>query len=276
MEIEDLLVILYLSMLTSLGVIGWMLYSTHVRNREIVMQRDEIHMLQIQTLELEKLKSIASAEEEQMRRIGRFLHDEVGGNLHVLLHLLEKSNMHTDNESTEILQRASNLTRKSIEAVRSTSQELVPYFLLNFGLTRTLQSMADDAHDLPDLQMRYSDSLQWSPELLPQETTIQFYRLIQEVYSNLLRHAKPSEILIHLSTTSEAITIELTHNGVGLSQQEFTHLLHSGKSLGLKNIDYRSTLLQAEVIYNRLESSSAIRVSIDTAKLQLLPTPTIA
>jgi hypothetical protein len=41
----------------------------------------------------------------------------------------------------------------------------------------------------------------------------------------------------------------------------------------LKNIAYRSTLLQAEVIYNRLESASSIRVTIDTAKLQLLPTP---
>ena len=272
MEIVNLYLIAVFFMFISIGAIGWMMYHSHTRNREIMIQRDQIQELQIRTFEMEKLRSIAAAEEEQMRRIGRFLHDEVGGNLHVLLHVLEKSETRSEKETIEILEKASALTKKSIDSVRNTSQELVPYFLLNFGLTRTLQSMADEINDLPGIGVTYSESIEWSPEQLPQETIIQLYRLIQEVHSNILRHAKPTEIKIHLATTPQAISIELSHNGVGISQSEYIQLLQTGKSQGLKNIDYRATLLQAPVRYIRHENVSIIDVSIDKSNLQLLPT----
>ena len=131
MEIVSLYLIAVFFMFISIGAIGWMLYHSHTRNREIMIQRDQIQELQIRTFEMEKLRSIAAAEEEQMRRIGRFLHDEVGGNLHVLLHVLEKSETRSEKETIEILEKASALTKKSIDSVRNTSQELVPYFLLN-------------------------------------------------------------------------------------------------------------------------------------------------
>jgi len=271
MEIEKIYLICFLSMLIAVGVISWIIYSSHVRNREIVLQRDKIHELQMENLEMEKLKSIASAEEEQMRRIGRFLHDEVGGNMHVLLHMLEKSTNQANPESAEILQRASILTRKSIDSVRSTSQELVPYFLINFGLARTLQSLADESDELPGVRVNYSDSLQWQPEQLPQETIINLYRLAQEIYSNILRHGKPTAISIQLTTSPEALRIGFVHNGVGIGQQEFLNLLQIGKSLGLKNIDYRAKILQADLAYHRYADHSTVDVSIDISKLTLLP-----
>ena len=248
-----------------------MIFSSHISNRNLAIQRDKLHELEIKNLEMEKLKSIASAEEEQMRRIGRFLHDEVGGNLHVLLHMLEKSNSQATPENAEILNRASNLTRKSIDAVRSTSQELVPYFLINFGLARTLQSLADESDELPGVRIKYSDSLQWQPEQLPEETTIHLYRLAQEIYSNILRHGKPTEISIQLVTTADTLKIGFVHNGAGMGQQEFQSMLQTGKSLGLRNIDYRAKILHADLKYHRSDTHSTVDVSIDTSKLTLLP-----
>jgi signal transduction histidine kinase len=271
MELEALFYVTIFIMLFSLGAILWMILSSHTSNRNQAIQRDKIHELEIKNLEMEKLKSIATAEEEQMRRIGRFLHDEVGGNMHVLLHLLEKSANQANPESAEILQRASILTRKSIDSVRSTSQELVPYFLINFGLARTLHSLADESDELPGVRVNYSDSLQWQPEQLPQETTINLYRLAKEIYSNILRHGKPTAISIQLTTTTEALRIGFVHNGLGLEQQEFQNLLQIGKSLGLKNIDYRAKILQADLNYRRSDSQSEVEVSIDTSTLTLLP-----
>jgi signal transduction histidine kinase len=216
---------------------------------------------------MEKLKSIATAEEEQMRRIGRFLHDEVGGNMHVLLHLLEKKTNQANPEYDEILQQASILTRKSIDSVRNTSQELVPYFLLNFGLDRTLRSMVNDAQNAAGVRMSYNSSLQWSPEQLSHDLTIQLYRIAQEIFSNLLRHAKPSEVLVNLYTQPSFLKVEFTHNGIGLSQQEYEHQLISGKSLGLKNIDYRAKILQATLKYHRGSDQSRVEIAMDTSEI---------
>jgi two-component system NarL family sensor kinase len=272
MDIERLFIIGSISILVSLVALIWMFYSSHVSNRTLVIQRDQIHSLEIKSLEMDKLKSIASAEEEQMRRIGRYLHDEVGGNLHVLLHLLEKTDTTAEAIEEKLLHKAAEITRKSIQSVRITSQELVPYFLINFGLERTLQSMVDDAHELPGIHAYFSASLQWPLEHLPQDSSIQLYRLMQEVYSNLLRHAKPTEFSIHISTDKQGLQLSIMHNGMGLSQNDFERMLHAGKSLGLKNIDYRKQLLNAALTYQRQQDRSLIEIAIAMNNLQLQKT----
>jgi len=270
MDIERLFIIGSISILVSLVALIWMFYSSHVSNRTLVIQRNQIHALEIKGLELDKLKSIANAEEEQMLRIGRYLHDEVGGNLHVLLHLLEQSDQHSTANDSDILQKAAELTRRSIHSVRMTSQELVPYFLINFGLSRTLQSVADDGNDLPGIHITYSEVLNWPVSSLQQDATIQLYRLFQEVYANLIRHAKPSEISITMKTDRQGLMLSILHNGVGLSQTEYERLLASGKSLGLKNIDYRHKLLQADLSFRRLQDRSLVEIFIPYSKLTLL------
>jgi len=241
-------------------VIIVLLLVSHIRNREIVIQRDQIHQLQLQTIELEKLKTIATAEEEQLRRIGRYLHDEIGGNLHVLLKLLESSSF--DVQDNKSIQKATEIASVCIDSVRLTSQELVPYFLLNFGLKRTLQTMMDNINEIKGLSLSYSESLEWSPDLVPQEKAIHIYRLIQEVYSNLLRHAKPTEINLRVETMSDHMSILFSHNGVGISQHEFNQLSSTGKSLGLKNILLRAELLNAQLLYQRLNTNSIIHLQI--------------
>jgi hypothetical protein len=61
------------------------------------------------------------------------------------------------------------------------------------------------------------------------------------------------------------------HNGVGIGQQEFLNLLQIGKSLGLKNIDYRAKILQADLNYRRSDTQSEVVVSIDTSRFTLHP-----
>jgi signal transduction histidine kinase len=85
---------------------------------------------------------------------------------------------------------------------------------------------------------------------------------LQEVYSNLLRHAKPTEIQIYLSTSDAGMQLLLTHNGVGLSQSEFEHLSKTGKSLGLQNIAYRKILIKASLTYQRMTPLSTIEIQI--------------
>ena len=176
--------------------------------------------------------------------------------------MLESSSASDSERDKEILQKASSLTRKSIESVRITSQELVPYFLINFGITRTLQSMAEDNHELSGISIQYSEDLQWPPEELSAESKIQLYRLTQEIFSNIIRHAKPSKIAMSLATITDGLRLALTHNGVGISQSEFENLLNSGKSLGLKNIHYRTQILGGTLTYDRQSDYSSIRIEI--------------
>jgi signal transduction histidine kinase len=262
MEVEIIYFIAIISMVASVAAIIALLMTSHIRSRELVIKKDKIHELELKSRELDKLKAIAFAEEEQMRRIGRYLHDDVGSSLHLLLHMLENSSTSIAESNEEIREKASNLTRKCIESVRMTSQELVPYFLINFGITRTLQSMTEDGYEHSGIEMHFSEQLQWNPEELDAERKIQLYRLTQEIQSNIIRHAKPSRINMRLETLSDRLILTLSHNGVGISQSEFEKLLNSGKSLGLKNIHYRSILLQGRLTYDRQSDYSSITIEI--------------
>ena len=61
MEIETVFYVTIFIMLCSLGAILWMIFSSHISNRNLAIQRDKLHELEIKNLEMEKLKSIATA-----------------------------------------------------------------------------------------------------------------------------------------------------------------------------------------------------------------------
>jgi signal transduction histidine kinase len=51
--------------------------------------------------------------------------------------------------------------------------------------------------------------------LLPKETEIHVYRIIQEALSNAVRHASATEIMLHVKTNPGQVDIAVTDNGRG-------------------------------------------------------------
>ncbi|PCI31079.1 MAG: histidine kinase [Flavobacteriaceae bacterium] len=181
-------------------------------------------------LELEHQKKVALqytiVQENERKRIAEVLHDDVGNKLNIL-------SLWINNEDTWNNERSKKIIAQQIpaliEAVRTISHSLYPVNLERFGLILTIEALISNVNESLPIQLLLNHKYQKRPIYFE----VQIYRIIQEFLSNVIKHAKATEMLIHIRDTDISLAIILSDNGVGFD----TDLLKKG--MGLKNIESR-------------------------------------
>ena len=66
-----------------------------------------------------------------------------------------------------------------------------------------------------------------------------FFRIFQETLTNIIRHAKATQVWVRLSEVAGHLVLEVKDNGRGISESE----IHNTKSIGLVGMRERAALL---------------------------------
>jgi signal transduction histidine kinase len=87
---------------------------------------------------------------------------------------------------------------------------------------------------------------------------VHFFRIIQEVFQNILRHAEANEVVVIIKKTRKEILIEVIDDGKGYE------LLNISKSsgIGLKNIAYRVEILKGKYKIGKMDKGTKFELSI--------------
>lgn len=187
--------------------------------------------------ELEYQKEMAlqasSVQESERKRIAELLHDDVGNRLNILSLWINNEDTWNNKRSKEVI---SQQIPELIEAIRTISHSLYPSNLEKFGLILTLEAL------IANIDESLSVELILNKEYEEREITleIQLYRIIQEFLSNVIKHARASEMLINIRDTEQSLVIILSDNGIGFD----TKALQEG--MGLKNIESRLQSIEAK------------------------------
>jgi two-component system, NarL family, sensor kinase len=167
-------------------------------------------------------------QEKERDRIASDLHDGLISKLTVLTYALQ-----TNNEKVKPVE----LLGDSITIARRITHDLRPPLLEQ----TTLEEMVSD-FVLP-LKKAYDIGCFFSPQscqALEADAKLQLFRIVQEVVNNILKHAHASQIEILLRVTNTLVALIIRDNGVGFKVSK------KAKGLGLKNIELRAQLLNAE------------------------------
>ena len=83
------------------------------------------------------------------------------------------------------------------------------------------------------------------------------YRVTQELFNNILKHAKASQVLLHLEQEREHLLLVCTDNGSG-----FDSGMHY-KGIGLKNIANRVKMMNGNIqIDSKPGAGTRVMISI--------------
>jgi signal transduction histidine kinase len=198
------------------------------KHREFLIISEEEHQHQM-------VLSVIKAQEEERNRVGRILHDSIGGNLAVV-----KQNYHKN--KTETL----TILNKTIESIRNLSHGLVsPMFKHD--------EFVDELKELCYLST--SDEMKfhcyfhkWTkPE--KDETITHLYRIVQELVQNAVKHSKAKNVYFQfIGEEKNIINILYEDDGIGFDIETI-----SSNGLGLKNIQNRIEVMNGNI---RIESSA--------------------
>jgi len=158
--------------------------------------------------------------EEERTRIGREIHDVLGGTLTVLKMdldwLLKKISADPMHERIRSLYE---LTGEAIETARRVSINLRPNVLDNLGLYGAIEWQIREFEQRTNIRCELESTIS-NLSLSNKHFETNIFRVIQEVFINIVRHSQASRVDIELSEDEDDILITIKDNGVGITESQ--------------------------------------------------------
>ncbi|HEV8187513.1 MAG TPA: PAS domain S-box protein [Pyrinomonadaceae bacterium] len=190
-----------------------------------------------------------SAREEEGTRIAREIHDELGGILTGLKWDLEKIDKTLNSTSDgshlfEVHNRISSMTgliETTINTVRRIASELRPGVLDDLGLVAAVE------WQIEQFQVRSGLKCHWTNNAgdieLSRERATAVFRILQEILTNVLRHAGAANLYVKLGRSKNYFEMEVKDDGHGITESQ----MRNSRSLGLLGMRERALLVGGEV-----------------------------
>ena len=205
-----------------------------------ILQEQKITELQQQN-KLLSLNSMIEGQEAERMRIAKDLHDSLGGLLStVKAHFTTIQNEISQLTKLNITHKTNELIDEACVEVRRISHNMIPHALTLSGLAVALEDLVDGLRtegyqvDL-DIQ-NFSGKIEKTKQAM-------LFRLVQEVVSNIRKHANAKQILIQILGGKEGMSIIIEDDGDGF---DFDKAISSG-GMGLKSINSRVEFLNGSI-----------------------------
>jgi signal transduction histidine kinase len=202
-------------------------------------------------------------EEIERRRISRELHDEAGQSLlciRLQIEMIEQALPERESESRSKLREARDLTERTILEMRRLIAALSPAVLEQLGLGAALRQLINRFQRVyPSCRVKLQLSRMGR---VPHQTEVICYRLVQECFNNIGKHARATLVNVSLVSADGVLRLVVQDNGVGFQVDE---ALAKQESFGLSGMSERVALLGGQFhVESRTEGSKrGTKISIE-------------
>jgi signal transduction histidine kinase len=178
-----------------------------------------------------KLVQAVGAKQEELERVARVLHEDVGQVLTVTgLHLgiLRQDNPALGDRVDEIQQ----LLERAIIDVRQLSYQLNPGMVPRSGLRYALDTLIGRIRDKTEVNVRF---LMDSRVHVPMPVAVALFDIAEQALGNAMQHSGATKIEVVLQPANEHIRLEIRDNGRGFDPDSIVNC-----GLGFVWMDYKA------------------------------------
>jgi signal transduction histidine kinase len=221
------------------------------RYRTLMEQREDIRRM---------AERVVAAQEEERQRISRELHDDLGQAL--TTHLIALRNLQQDLPLSpeRLYERLQALHDQSYEVfvkIRGIARDLRPPVLDTLGLKVAMHTYCTEFTRRTHLPVIFEADTDASLPRLSDAYNITLYRTLQEALTNVVKHARASQVWVELSIEEDQITLTVQDNGIGLEENKtgtsgiglaglHERIMIAGGTLTISSVPKRGTILSAQ------------------------------
>lgn len=241
-----------------IGCLGIALDVTDRRKAERELEQSEKQMRALAS-------RLQSVREEESASIAREIHDELGQELTVLkmdLRWIQRriAKHDTMEECKVILDRLKAMSSEvdsTIDSVRKIATKLRPVILDNLGLAGAIEWQAQEFKSRTGISVDLSID-RARLDLGPEPSTAVF-RILQEILTNVARHAGADRVTIVVVDTKDRLVMDVHDNGRGITNDE----INSPRALGILGMQERAQFCGGELTVRRgRRGGTRVRVSV--------------
>lgn len=203
--------------------------------RRITIQKEAMQRAELAYSE-KLLHTTLLSQEEERKRIGRDLHDDVGASLSNLKMIMAQA---VETIPGKALYKP--LIDNIITTVRNISHSLSPPGLVLFGLENTLHELFDNFNAGDTLKVAFENEPGEKMDTFDEQTALALYRIIQELLANTIKHAGAKNVLVRCFADNKNNIITYQDDGKGMD-------ISAGKKygMGMQNVEARLRMIQAQ------------------------------
>ena len=218
---------------------------------------DEIRQLQDELIHMaDKVRSaqknlhsyigaITSAQEDERLRLACELHDET---IQALIALNERAQLYqlsasrTEGEASALSEIAS-LTEETIQNLRRLIHALRPIYLEDLGLTTALEMLTRETAQALGIPVGFRK--QGAEKRLQAQIELALFRMAQEAFRNIERHAQATQADLRILFEQEILTLEVSDDGIGFEVPKNPSEFAPSGHYGLLGLYERADLIGA-------------------------------
>lgn len=202
---------------------------------------------------------LLSAVEDERRRIGQDLHDDLCqrlGAAALLAGSLEKEINFSNPQQREKAAKIPKLIVEAIESCRDIARGLHPVTLQSEGLPAALQELAARVPAGVEFLWPHTKRIDFEPAV-----ALHIYRIAEEAVGNAVRHAKAKSITIELAIADKRAILAISDDGRGFNKRLKT------RGMGMRNMQYRANTIGARLTIEAREGGgSCVRCTLPFRK----------
>tara|TARA_R110001599_G_C12271424_1_gene661511 strand:+ start:3590 stop:5923 length:2334 start_codon:yes stop_codon:yes gene_type:complete len=236
-------------------------------NEEKESRNKEVNQLMIQQ-QTKTLEAMVEGQEQERKRIAKELHDHFGSLMATVKVNLTTvaSNKEVTPESELQMQHLAKLVDQACVDIRSLSHSMHVGISEAFGLVPALKDLANSISQSGKIQVSFHASN--CAEKLDSAIEVTAYRIVQELVSNVLKHAKATKLTLQLTCLDDIINIIVEDNGLGFDAD---FLMKNSQGMGLKSLQERITELHGEFeVDSRSEKGTTVIIDLPISIEQTL------
>lgn len=252
-----------ISLLLLFGVITSILVYYNIKRKQKIIQNEKfIEQQKVSNLlkeqELIAIDAMLVGQEKERQLIASDLHDDLGALMTTLQYNFENLYNHRESEESESLfKQTKTLIKEAYQKIRLIAQAKNSGVIAKQGL---LKAIKNNAHKIAKLNKIQIEIKEHGLENRLQNTLeITIFRIIQELLTNIIKHAKATQVTIHIINHKESLNIMVEDNGVGFNIENIA----KKEGMGIKSIEKRVEFLEGTItIESIIENGTTIIIDI--------------
>lgn len=217
-----------------------------ISEKRLLKEKNLIQELEI-NLQNRVISAIIDTQEIERKRLSEDLHDEMGA-LILALKLSNHQLLYNDaaNELQKRIDENEKLIEQIAERVRQVSHNLLPPSLRKGHLESAFEALCTLFRENTDINIRYKRT---NAECqIPTGDQVSLYRVVNEWFSNIVKHAKAKNILLDFHKNSSNYILIISDDGIDF---DYDKSLITSTGLGLMSMRGRLNKMNAGFFFRK-------------------------
>lgn len=210
----------------------------------------------------ELVARLIEAQEKERRRVAYEVHDEltqVAVAAHQHLQAFTTYYPPDSPQGKELVERAAELVKLTVEESRRVIADLRPTVLDDFGLSVALRQQVETLRE-DGWDIIYNETL--GDERLPTAIETALYRVAQEALTNVRKHAQTAQVNVALERENDHVRLEIRDRGKGFDSAELVGN-GPGERVGISGMKERIALVGGKLeIDSRKDLGTSVTASV--------------